>query len=64
MKFEDNVRMTMTNKPTDGQSAPNSETRQTQRTGFINNSTTSTIAGSIVQERQALSKALKPKADN
>jgi hypothetical protein len=38
--------------------------RQTQRTSFINNNSTATIAGEIVQERQALSKALKPKADN
>jgi hypothetical protein len=65
MKFEDNVRMTMTNKPSDGnQTTPNSQTRQTQRTSFINNTTTATIAGQIVQERQALSKVLKPKADN
>ena len=65
MKFEDNVRMTMTNTPADGnESTPNSQTRQTQRTSFINNTTTATIAGEIVQERQALSKALKPKADN
>ena len=65
MKFEDNVRMTMTNTPSDGnQTTPNSQTRQTQRTSFINNTTTATIAGQIVQERQALSKILKPKADN
>jgi hypothetical protein len=65
MKFEDNVRMTMTNTPSNGnESTPNSQTRQTQRTSFINNTTTATIAGQLVQERQALSKALKPKADN
>ena len=65
MKFEDNVRMTMTNTPADGnQTTPNSRTRQTQRTSFINNTTTATIAGQLVQERQALSKILKPKADN
>jgi hypothetical protein len=38
--------------------------RQTQKTGFINNTNTATIAGEVVVERQALSKALKPKADN
>ena len=64
IRFEDNVRMTMTNTPKDGLSAPNSQTRQTQRTSFINNSNTATIAGELVEERQALSKILKPKADN
>jgi hypothetical protein len=65
MKYEDNVRMTMTNTPSNGnESTPNSQTRQTQRTSFINNTTTATIAGEVVKERQALSKALKPKADN
>jgi hypothetical protein len=37
--------------------------RKTQKTGFINNINTATIAGEVVPERQALSKALKPKAD-
>lgn len=64
LKFEDNVRMTMTNKPTDGVAADQNQTRQTQKLGFINNNTTATIAGKVVPERQALSKALKPKADN
>lgn len=70
MKFEDNVRMTLTNaydadvvndstKPQEVK-----KMRQTQRTGFINNNSTATIAGKVVQERQALSKVLKPKADN
>ena len=53
VKTEDAVRMTMTNN----------DTRQTQKTSFINNTTTNDIAGEIVEERQALSKALKPKAD-
>ena len=68
--FEENVRMTLTN--TYDESVNNDPTvpqeirkmRQTQRTSFINNNSTATIAGEIVQERQALSKALKPKADN
>ena len=54
VKMEDNVRMSMTN----------SDTRQTQKTGFINNTASSTIGGETVEERQSLSKALKPKADN
>lgn len=52
-KVEDAVRMTMTNN----------DTRQTQKTSFINNTKVNTIAGDQVQERQSLSKALKPRAD-
>jgi hypothetical protein len=52
-KVEDAVRMNMTNN----------DTRQTQKTGFINNTNTNTIGGEVVEERQSLSKALKPKAD-
>ena len=64
VKFEDNVRMTMTNKPKNALPANSSLTRQTQKTGFINNNTTATIAGEVIPERQALSKALRPRADN
>ena len=64
VKFEDNVRMTMTNKPVDGKPDAAANTRQTQKGTFINNNNTATIAGKVVPERQALSKALKPKADN
>jgi len=53
VKTEDAVRMTMSNN----------DSRKTQKTGFINNTTTNNIAGEQVPERQALSKALKPKAD-
>lgn len=53
IKREDAVRHTLTN----------TDTRKTTRTGFINNTTTSTIAGETVEQRQPLSKALKPKAD-
>src|SRR5210317_320245 len=42
----------------------NSDTRQTQKTSFINNTNTSEISGETVEERQSLSKALRPKADN
>jgi hypothetical protein len=63
---ENNVRMTMTNKPVDGVPAPDAQTRHTQLGSFINNNNTATIAGKVVQERQSLSKALKrqkPEAD-
>jgi len=67
IKYEDNVRMTLNNFGSEDV-ASGAETgkpvRQTQKSSFINNTTTATIAGSVVKERQALSKALKPKADN
>ena len=37
--------------------------RQTQKSNFINNTTVSTINGKTVKERQSLSKALRPEAD-
>lgn len=57
-KVEDAVRMTMTNN----------DTRQTQKTSFINNTNTNTFKNAdgtteAVEERQSLSKALKPRAD-
>ena len=42
----------------------NTDTRQTQKTSFINNTNTNVIGGETVEERQSLSKALRPKADN
>jgi len=64
LKFEDNLRMDITNKPLDGTAThPNTETRQTQIVGFINNTTTATIANKVVPQRQALSKVLRAKAD-
>ena len=68
IKFEDNVRMTLDNfgnenvAPTGNY--PGKDVKLTQKGTFINNNNTSTIAGNIVQEKQALSKALKPRADN
>jgi hypothetical protein len=53
VKREDAIRTTLSN----------TDTKQTFRTGFINNTATDNIAGEDVAERQALSKALKPKAD-
>ena len=64
--FEENVRMTMDNTGANDYAAImlGAQVRTTQKTGFINNNSTSTIAGKIVNERQSLSKALKPRADN
>jgi hypothetical protein len=54
MKVGDDVRMTMTN----------GVNRQTLKGTFINNVKTDNIGGEAVQERQSLSKALRPKADD
>jgi hypothetical protein len=54
VKQNDDVRMTLSN----------TLERQTAKTSFINNTNTSTIAGESVNERQSLSKALRPKKDN
>tara|TARA_Y200000002_G_scaffold380840_1_gene393308 strand:- start:1142 stop:2299 length:1158 start_codon:yes stop_codon:yes gene_type:complete len=53
VKMEDAVRMTMTN----------TDSRNTFKSGFVNNSAVNSIAGETVKERQSLSEALKPKAD-
>lgn len=67
-KFEDNVRMTLNNFGIDDVSTgtvhAGKATRQTLKGSFINNTTTATIGGEIITERQYLSKILKPKADN
>ena len=54
VKMEDNIRHTLTN----------TDSRNTKKTAFVNNTNESTISGETVKERQSLSKALKPKADN
>ena len=54
VKIEDSVRITTTNN----------DSRANYKTGFVNNTTESTINGLTVKQRQALSNALKPKADN
>jgi hypothetical protein len=54
VKVTDDARMTLSN----------TLDRYTQKTSFINNTNTNTIDGKQVEERQSLSKALKPKADN
>jgi hypothetical protein len=64
VKFEDKVRMELTGKPADGKPTDAPLTRQNQKSSFINNNNTATVAGEVIKERQALSKALRPKADN
>ena len=54
VKQEDAARMTLTN----------TNTRSHQKGTFINNTNTDEIGGEEVKERQSLSKALRPKADN
>ena len=66
IKYEDNVRMTLNNfgdQDVATGTFSGKPTRQTQKGGFINNTTTATVNGEVIQERQALSKVLKPKAD-
>lgn len=67
-KIEDDVRMTMSNLGESdvgsGDRFAGKEARKTQKGTFINNQNTNTINGKQVEERQSLSKALKPKADN
>lgn len=54
VKTEDAVRMTTTNN----------DTRSNYKTSFINNSNSETINGLTVEQRQSLTDALKPKADD
>jgi len=54
IKVEDNVRTV----------PPSGTTTKTQLGTFVNNTATRTVDGVEVDERQALSKALKPEADN
>lgn len=54
VKINDDIRMTLSN----------TNERETQKASFINNTNTSIIGGEVVEERQSLSKALRPKADN
>lgn len=67
VKVEDNLRMTMSNLGTSdtaaGQPFAGKEVRQTQKTSFINNTNTAVIDGHTVKEKQSLSKALRPEAD-
>jgi len=54
VKFEDNVRAEL----------PSSDTANNQVGTFVNNTTKNVIGGKEVEEKQSLSQALKPKADN
>jgi hypothetical protein len=54
VKIEDSVRITTTN----------TDTRSNYKTSFVNNATESTINGLTTKQRQSLTEALKPKADN
>jgi len=67
IKFEDNVRMTMNNLGASdvgvGDTFEGKDIRQTQLTSFINNTKTANIHNKDVKEKQSLSKALRPKAD-
>ena len=66
-KQEDNVRMTMNNLGESdvavNQPYAGKDVRLTQKTSFINNPTTNVIDGHSTKEKQSLSKALRPKAD-
>ena len=67
IKFEDNVRMTMNNLGSEnvgeGDVFEGKDIRQTQKATFVNNTTVREIDGHTVEEKQSLSKALSPKAD-
>src|SRR6056300_1160640 len=66
-KVEDDVRTNITNlgnSDTDiNKQYEGKENRQTQKTSFINNTNTNIIDGQQVTEKQSLSQALKPRAD-
>jgi hypothetical protein len=66
-KVEDDVRTNITNlgnSDTDiNKQYEGKENRQTQKTSFINNTNTNIIDGPQVTEKQSLSQALKPRAD-
>ena len=67
VKMEDNVRMTMSNlggsDVGSGDRFEGKDVRLTQKSSFVNNDRTSRIDGKTVKEKQSLSKALRPKAD-
>ena len=66
-KIEDGVRMTMNNLGESdtgtGDRFEGKDVRLTQKAGFINNNNTAVIDGHNTKEKQSLSKALRPQAD-
>jgi hypothetical protein len=68
IKYEDNIRMTMSNLGTSdtgpGDRFAGKDVRQTQLGGFVNNDAVNKIQNKDVKEKQSLSKALRPKADD
>ena len=66
-KVEDDVRMTMSNLGESdvgtGDKFEGKDVKQTLKTTFINNTLIDTIDGKSVKEKQSLSKALRPQAD-
>lgn len=66
IKYEDNIRMTMSNiGSTDAATGLTSASgvRLTQKGTFVNNTVVNDVNGNQIEERQSLSKALRPKAD-
>jgi hypothetical protein len=67
VKVEDKVRMTLNNLGASdvgqGDRFEGKEVRQTLRTSFVNNENQTTIKGKVVKEKQSISKALRPEAD-
>lgn len=67
VKVEDVKRMTMSNLGASdtgtGDTFAGKDIRQTQKASFINNETVTNIDGHVTPEKQSLSKALRPKAD-
>ena len=67
-KVEESVRMTETNLGYEdtavGGEFTGQEVNQTQRSSFVNNNKTAVIDGHVIKEKQSLSKALRPEADN
>jgi hypothetical protein len=64
--YDRNVQMTMNEfgkQDTTTGAFAGDQIRLTQKAGFINNTNTATVNGVVINEKQALSKALKPKAD-
>jgi len=66
-KIEDDVRTNITNLGSSdtavGADFAGKVQRETQKTSFINNTNQQVIDGKVVKEKQSLSQALKPKAD-